>query len=53
MQSLEAEVVSLKKESSSKGEVMKALETKVEALVAFVKKKDDLITEVSMRATEA
>lgn len=52
VQSLEADVLSLKNKSSSKGEVIKALEAKVEALVALVRKNDDL-AEVSMRAIEA
>lgn len=53
VQSLEDEIIGLKKEFSSKDEKIKADEESILALEASIREMDDLITEVSTRAAMA
>lgn len=51
MKAVDVEVARLKKESSTKDEAIRVVEDMVTALETECKQKDDLVTEVSLRAT--
>lgn len=53
VKSLEAEVDGLKKESFTKDETIKVVEGKIREPEGLVKQKDNIISEVPIKATEA